>query len=187
MKNENHIPINKTAALVTSKTPKAAQFTPKPESHKEAFQNQFTRWLKMKQAANQLNGAPPENVKDWRGAKVGRFTPLGYAFRQPQNGKHFWIARCDCGTLEIVSAKTLGAARANHACRFCDELASIQYHAENGGGDRQLYKSIKARTLDDGTGYATVEVSPGLFRCECAETQKKAKAKLVKYLKESGR
>ena len=110
-------PVNKTAALVTSKG-----------THYE---------MKVKSQVPEYIGPPamlPRNklpiapsLTDLTGRKKGRFTVVGMA----AEGKGKWVVRCVCGTYTIRSSQSVKSVDKNplahfDACRECMNLAYLK-------------------------------------------------------------
>lgn len=110
-------PVNKTAALVTSKG-----------THYE---------MKVKSQVQEYVGPPamiprhklPSALSfiDLTGRKKGRFTVIGMAVE----GRGKWVVRCVCGTYTTRSSRSIKSAETNpsahlDACRECMNLAYLK-------------------------------------------------------------
>lgn len=102
----NMEPINKTAALVTSK---GTHYVP----NKKIRQLHWT-------AAPGLKPIP-NDVKNIIGIRIGRFTVYGYF------GKGKWVVRCDCGHFETRNRKAIFNERNKcDRCEFCRQKAYLR-------------------------------------------------------------
>lgn len=124
---ENREPIDKLAAIVTSKAPSDAVFTPWNKNHP---QNKWNDFLKKASDANQLDNPPPSWIPDKRGQKYARLTVLGFAdrHRSGKDWKNFWVVRCDCGKLEVWSSSALNTnSESATMCRDCKYVERLKF------------------------------------------------------------
>lgn len=125
-------PIDKLAAIVTAPALDIHQF---PKRHNPQ-QNPFRQRIKDLSAAG-FKTPPPRNAKDWSGRRVGSMTVLCYSHNRTRTGKkqwevvHYWLCRCQCGTLEMRKASTLGRQKTGtDQCFNCLELFSLRSKAK---------------------------------------------------------
>jgi hypothetical protein len=141
---ENLEPVDKMAAIVTSKPPEHCRFEHQTGNHHQ--QIRWAEFLKKQTEANQLDTPPPSWIPDKRGERHARLTVLGFADRHKANTgwKNFWIVRCDCGMLEVWSSKALNRNDPmSTMCRNCKEVQRIQWHASKG----MTYVPVKSKKI----------------------------------------
>ena len=70
-------------------------------------------------------------VKDRRGEKYGRLSPLSYFFKENNRGKRivFWVCNCDCGTKDI-EVRGMDLGRGVNSCG-CIRTETNREKAEN--------------------------------------------------------
>ena len=112
------IPVNKTAALVTSK---GVSFDVKDRIN-------IKRW----DACPRLEMFKGPTNHDLTGTKYGRLTVIGYYGHSNSCKSSQWVVRCDCGAYEIRNAKRIRKSDKGkiYTCMECQNIATMKRRHE---------------------------------------------------------
>lgn len=115
MKIKEHVPINKAAAIVTSK---GFEYT--PERKRREFFSPYPIPIGAKIYRHEI---------DHTGVRIGRLIALGKSKENPKK----WVVRCDCGNYALRSSKTFKnfgkTPNSQHMCAECGQIEqNIQSH-----------------------------------------------------------
>lgn len=135
---KERLPIDRTAAIVTSKAAEINKFQFQPRGHDIEAE-------KINVAAALKSPMPPRHIPDRRGEKFGRVEIVAFSHvgkvRPGSPGKRksrghgtikYWVIRCACGNHELRSSisKALTKKPANAMCNECSFVEHLKYTAE---------------------------------------------------------
>ena len=114
------VPVDTLAAIVTQPGPEWVPRKKISQAHWEACPSMSD---------------PPSDVKDWRGAKLGRFVVVGFWSRGRKGGMSRWVVRCVCGRYETRRAWSIRRPDPKDCCQYCRHLEHLKredYHRQHG-------------------------------------------------------
>lgn len=144
MKGNLSTPINKTAALVTSRSKDNFRTIDRCNKVRESDfplpHLKYEEWVHEKHASAKTGKVSQGNLQrlmvrdrkilDITGLRVGRLTAIGLA-RKSKEHKHVWVCRCDCGRYVHRQRKALTKGNLyNDRCSECERLRIIARRKE---------------------------------------------------------